>query len=396
VHDDRRLDVIYQRLDLPPADARQTRRELIDARKAYYADRLRRLATDRQARDAVDERILELWADAPADELRAAAERLRFQLGQADRFQAGLERAGAWRDWVRDVLASRDLPLELAALQHVESSWNPHAGSKMGAAGVWQFMHATARSFSPRVDPTIDERRDPLRSTEAAVAYLSDAYVRLGSWPLAVISYNHGVNGMARAKAQVGTDDVTRILREYQSPTFKFASRNFYPSFLAALEVDRRGAELFPSHVPHARWETCTIPLRKGASAADIARKFSIDTGRLKALNPAVADAVWAGSRKLPAGYAVRVPLGTAADPSMRSLMEWERARTEARPSPVLHTVSRGDTLAAIAARYRTTPQTIAALNGVSEPHRLRPGQTLTVTMEPGLCGTTDARAASG
>ena len=175
-------------------------------------------------------------------------------------------------------------------------------------------------------------------------------------------------------------------MREYESPTFKFASRNFYPSFLAALEVERNAARLFPGKVPQQAWTTCTIPLRSSASVAQLTRKFSLDAAHLRALNPAVAGAVWSGARKLPPGYAVRIPQDARADSSMKSLMAWDRARAEATPPRVLHTVAPGETLARIAARYGTDVGSIAALNGVADPRRLRPGQVLSVGSRSGLC----------
>ena len=124
-------------------------------------------------------------------------------------------------------------------MPHVESSFDPYAYSKVGAAGLWQFMRSTGRRFL-RIDAAVDERLDPYRATEAAAQLLSYNYRLLGSWPLAITAYNHGAEGMRRAREQLGTDDIVRIVRDYHSPTFGFASRNFYVSFLAALTVSRR------------------------------------------------------------------------------------------------------------------------------------------------------------
>ena len=89
------------------------------------------------------------------------------------------------------------LPTELAALPHVESSFNTYAYSKVGAAGMWQFMRGTGRRFL-RIDAAVDERLDPYRSTEAAASFLEQNYIVLGSWPLALTAYNHGAGGMKR------------------------------------------------------------------------------------------------------------------------------------------------------------------------------------------------------
>ena len=129
-------------------------------------------------------------------------------------------------------------------LPHVESSFNAAAYSKVGAAGLWQFMRSTGRRYM-RVDDAVDERLDPYRSTEAAAQLLAYNYRVLGSWPLALTAYNHGAAGMRRAKESVGTDDFVKINRTYNSRTFGFASRNFFPSFLAALTIDENPGEIF-------------------------------------------------------------------------------------------------------------------------------------------------------
>src|SRR5204863_433596 len=95
--------------------------------------------------------------------------------------------------------------------------------------------------------PAVDDRLDPFRSTEAAAQLLAYNYRVLGTWPLALTAYNHGTAGVRRAKETLGTDDIVRIVRSYNSRTFGFASRNFYVSFLAALEVDRNPEKYFGS-----------------------------------------------------------------------------------------------------------------------------------------------------
>ncbi len=92
---------------------------------------------------------------------------MRFQLGQADRFREGLVRSGAWREHIADTFEKAGLPRELASLPHVESSFNTYAYSKVGAAGMWQFMRSTGRRFL-RIDAVVDERLDPYSFTEAA------------------------------------------------------------------------------------------------------------------------------------------------------------------------------------------------------------------------------------
>ena len=145
-----------------------------------------------------------MWgAEGTPARLLEATNSIRFQLGQSDRFREGLVRAGAWEAHIAEVFANRGLPQQLAVLPHVESSFNPAAYSKVGAAGLWQFMRSTGRRYM-RIDNSVDDRMDPFRSTEAAAQLLAYNYRVLGTWPLALTAYNHGAAGMRRAKEAHG------------------------------------------------------------------------------------------------------------------------------------------------------------------------------------------------
>ena len=137
------------------------------------------------------------------------------------------------------------LPRELAALPHVESSFDPTAYSKVGAAGLWQFMPGTGRRFL-RVNDAVDERLDPYRATEAAAQLLDYNYRLLGNWPLALTAYNHGAKACVAPRLH-GHLRHRHHRAQYPSPSFGFASRNFYVSFLAALEIDRNPEKYFGS-----------------------------------------------------------------------------------------------------------------------------------------------------
>jgi membrane-bound lytic murein transglycosylase D len=169
------------------------------------------------------------------------------------------------------ILRQHGVPEELAHLTLVESCFNLEAYSKVGAAGVWQFMPSTGRQYMT-VDGAIDERRDPLRSTQAAAEHLRGDYEVLGTWPLAITAYNHGRGGMARAVRTVGTTDFGEISSNYRGPAFGFASRNFYPEFLAALEVVARSEDHFGEvrEVPAPR-----SPSSKGAGRSRAATGYA-------------------------------------------------------------------------------------------------------------------------
>lgn len=161
--------------------------------------------------------------------------KVRIVSGIKSRFQEGLARHAVLRKDIEAEIKKLSLPIELSALPHVESSYNPKARSKVGALGLWQVMPATARihGFNPKY------LMSPIYNTKAGLAVLKDAHDELGSWPLAITSYNHGLNGVRKAVREVGSTDICEILEKYDGPRFGVSSKNFYASFLAVLRFLR-------------------------------------------------------------------------------------------------------------------------------------------------------------
>lgn len=309
LHDERNLGVVYETLRFAPGAPPKERQPVVESKRDYYIAALRRIAESAGTLSAEDQRIRNLWgSEATPAELLEATEHIRFQLGQADRFRAGLERATTWQTHIAETFASEGLPPQLAVLPHVESSFNPAAYSKVGAAGLWQFMRSTGRRYM-RIDNSVDERLDPFRSTEAAAQLLSYNYRLLGTWPLALTAYNHGAAGMRRAKEAMGTDDIVRIVRHHKSPSFGFASRNFYVSFLAALEIDSNPDKYFSDLKRKREVRFQEVPLPAAVSASALTRVVKVDREELRDLNPGLRPAVWQGQRQVPKGYRLRLPL---------------------------------------------------------------------------------------
>jgi membrane-bound lytic murein transglycosylase D len=316
VHDARNLAVVYGVAALPDAPpGSDPRREAITAARDRWSAALR-AASEAVATGQVLQGdaawVAKVWRDAlgrepDVDTLTAALADIRFQLGQADRFRAGVERSGLWREHIATVLAAARLPPELIALPHVESSFDPTAYSKVGAAGMWQFMPGTARLYM-RVDGAVDERMDPFRATQGAAQLLANNFRLLGSWPLALTAYNHGAAGMRRARDAMGTDDFAVIARRYRGPAFGFASRNFYPSFLAALTIDQDPARYFPGVQRAAPLRPVQLAMPAAAPVAELARLLGLPQSALRGLNPALRPAVWSGERPVPAGYRLHLP----------------------------------------------------------------------------------------
>jgi membrane-bound lytic murein transglycosylase D len=381
LHDQYNLAVVYDTLHFAPDSSPSARERQVDAAREQVAAALKRIAASGEAPlSADDQRIRDLWgADVSPSRLREAVDDIRFQLGQSDRFRAGLIRSGAWETHIAETLANRGLPAELAVLPHVESSFNPAAYSKVGAAGLWQFMRSTGRRYM-RIDSAVDDRLDPFRSTEAAAQLLGYNYRVLGTWPLALTAYNHGTAGMLRAKETLHTDDIVTILRHYNSRTFGFASRNFYVSFLAALDIDRNYEKYFGpvQRLGEARFQELTLP--SYVTMGTLERLLGVQADELRALNPALLRPVWDGRLRVPRAFRLRLPHGAeqwSSEELARKLAPNELYAGQ--PAPRRYRVQEGDTLAKLAERYGVPIETLARMNRVRVSAALKVGRTITL-----------------
>jgi len=167
-----------------------------------------------------------------------ATSNIRIQTGLKSQFTAGVRRSMNYMSVIFPIVKNNGLPIDLAYLPHVESSYNSGAGSKVGALGLWQLMPSTMRSLEGR--NAVYRRTDPSVSTKAAMKLLKMDYDKTGSWPLALTAYNHGLNGITHAIQETKSRDLCKIIEHYDSPSFKFASSNFYAQFLAARKVAKR------------------------------------------------------------------------------------------------------------------------------------------------------------
>ena len=385
LHDQYNLGVVYETLHFAPNTSPRERERTVDQARNRYVAALRRIAA---AKDAPlsedDQRIKDMWGtEGTPSRLQEATEDIRFQLGQADRFKAGIIRSGAWETHIAETLANLGLPPELAVLPHVESSFNPAAYSKVGAAGMWQFMRSTGRRYM-RIDSAVDDRLDPFRSTEAAAQLLAYNYRILGTWPLALTAYNHGAEGVRRAKESLGTDDIVKIVRQYNGRTFGFASRNFYVSFLAALEVDHNPEKYFGpiERQSEAKFQEVIVP--GFVNITSLERALKVDESKLRPLNPALLRAVWAGQRHVPRNYHLRLPLdGQQWTSEMLAARLNPSEMFAGQPAPRRYRVQKGDTLVSVAQEYGLSPESLARLNRMRTSGRLRVGRYISLPEQP-------------
>ncbi|MBJ20330.1 MAG: lytic transglycosylase [Deltaproteobacteria bacterium] len=379
LHDTRNLAIVYEITKIPTGLSSRARERHTDKRKKHYKTILRKLAKGKRSGLTKEEkRVLALFGDDVSNStLKTAASRMRFQLGQANKFRAGIIRSGAYKPFILTNLREMNLPLEIANLPHVESSYTPSVYSRVGAAGLWQFTRSTGRRFM-QVDHVVDERLDPYRASLAAARLLEQNFRVTGSWPLAITAYNHGASGMRRAARKLGTKDITRIVRDYRSRTFGFASRNFYVEFLAANAVASNPDFYFGPLVLDQPIVFDTIDMPYYAKPSQLATAIGVDRATLKEANPALRPSVWRGSKHIPKGFSLRVPRAALPRPLGQGIAALPKNQQHARQTrDSNYVVRRGDTLSTIAQRHHVGVSQLVALNGLKSRNRIRIGQKI-------------------
>lgn len=375
IHDSEDLSKVYQVVDLVELEApgaRQINGALQRGAIAKYQAMLKKLS--QQPPSTPEEQRLAALFPGPNGRQRMAraAENVRSQSGQKERFLAGVIKSREYLAEIKQILRGYKLPEELAHLPHVESSFNTKAYSRVGAAGLWQFTRETGKQYLT-ISSTVDLRLDPIAATHAAAKYLAKSYQALNNWPLALTSYNYGLAGMLRAVAEEGS--YPRIFTNYNKGYFKFASRNFYAEFLAAGNVARHLEKTMgiEAKAPNHRYLTLT----GNVSIRDIGKRFSLPLQTIADLNPALRPPILKGERPVPAGYALRLPL----DPAKRS----DVAKTPiAKPDQeaatgLTHLVRPGDTAHNIARRHQIPVQRLIEANNLDARATIRLGQSLRI-----------------
>lgn len=381
LHDKDHVEVIYEIIDLVPPEkpgSRKINKKRVDSAKKKYRAILQALARGEEPQNRTGEVVAALFGkNTKPEEYRRAAGSIRFQLGQKDRFRKGLIRSGAFLEQIKAIFREQGLPEALAYLPHVESSFNYKAYSKFGAAGIWQFTHGTGRRYL-KIDYTLDERRDPIRSTHAAARHLRDNYEKLGSWPLAITAYNHGANGMARAIQEVN-GNFEAIFNHYDGRRFGFASRNFYAEFLAAKEIADNVSLYFGELELEPPIRAVDVVMPGYADMEETADHFGLDRKVLADLNPALRKPVHNGQKYIPKGYRLRLPEDkvTAAKGSTIEIPS-SLLKSKQKPSR-FYRVQPGDVAGRIARIHHVTLQDLIFANGLNARATIYAGQNLRI-----------------
>lgn len=286
-----------------------------------------------------------------------------------DRFAIYLQRAGRYEAMIRKKARDAQLPEDLLYLAMIESGMNPNAYSRARAVGLWQFIASTGRSYGLEINYWIDERRDPFRATDAAIAHLGDLYERFGSWYLAAAAYNAGAGRVSRGIRRTGSDDYwdladARVLRR--------ETRNYVPKLLAAATIARNPDKYgFGDVEPWLPLEFDIVHVPDATSFDVLAEAAGTTEAELRELNPQFPRQVTPPDREVD----LRVPIGRAE----MFATNYAKIPASERVTWLEHRVTRGQTLGAIANRYGTSVTAIRAANNNVNPRRLQIGQRLVI-----------------
>jgi membrane-bound lytic murein transglycosylase D len=390
LHDKKYLDIIYSVLDVSdivysnrlPLDERIKRKKTkVNAEINRIASILKRLDDKDPATLTPEERkIYQLFENVHGGkkfETASKSDRLRSQTGIKEKFIKGIHSAGRYLGEMEKIFAQHKIPLEISRLAFVESMFNLEALSKVGASGIWQFMPSSGRLFQLKMDQIVDERNDPIAATHAAAKHLRRDYDRFHSWPLAINAYNTGPGRIRKAIARMNTKDIAKIIKNFDSPGYKFASRNFYPAFLAALESFENREKYFGNIEMEGPLTFDKIETPFFSSLPELSKYTGIEIEKLVLLNPHLQTEVVKGDLPIPQGFHLRVPKNQGEN-FLIAINEMDTLTKFAK----WHIVKPGENLKAIATKYNTNIQQLKRSNSL---HRGRVASGQIIKLPKGI-----------
>jgi len=282
-----------------------------------------------------------------------------------------LARSSRYIPGMKVILKRSGMPEDLVYLALIESGFNLRAKSRARAVGPWQFIKATGTRYGLRVDAWVDERRDPLRSTEAAARYLKDLYLMFESWYLAASAYNAGEYKILRGIEELKTNNYWRFC---ETKFLRRETKDYVPKLIAAAIIaknpDRYGFDEIDYQEP-MEFDTVTVdfPIKM----SEVAKLVDSNLEEIEDLNPELRRS------QVPPGavYELRVPVGrkVLAERALADL----RGKLTAPELPTQYVVKAGDTLNSLSRRYRVKPRDIAEINNLNPKERLSPGLSLII-----------------
>jgi membrane-bound lytic murein transglycosylase D len=313
--------------------------------------------------------------DIPMEMQPLVAQYIQFFQGPGRKwFRKWMSRSTRYIPAMEPILESQGLPKDTVYLAMIESGFSAHAYSWARAAGPWQFISATARLYGLKQDFWVDERRDPLKSTQAAARYLRQLYEDLGDWYLAWAAYNAGGRKVSRVMERKGTSDFWQLS---DGRGLAKETKHYVPKLIACALIAKHPKAFgfkddeFSYLTP---LETDEVKLTDAVDLETLAKAAEIGVDEIRDLNPELKR--WCtppASAKQP--YLLRLPKGTGEKFTGNIAKLGPQARLAFR----VHRVKRGDTLSRIAASYRSAPEAILRLNGLRSVKLLRVNAELVV-----------------
>lgn len=309
----------------------------------------------------------------PADHPRVI-EAVKFLSEQRrEVIQGGLDRAQRYLPLIHETFADAGVPAELAWIPLIESLFKPVVRSRASAVGLWQLMAPTARLYGLRVDYFVDERRDPVKSTQAISRFILDYYAEFGDWHLAIAAYNGGKGRVGRALQRTNTSDFWSLAATRTLPR---ETREFVPKILAAILIgtEPERYDFLIEEQPPFEYDEVTIDSMTDLQVIAEAAGTTLET--IQELNPQLLRRT---TPRIPE-YTLRVPAGRARDFNVA----YAAIPIEERVRVAEHVVGRGETLSQIGNDYGLSWHAVADYNGIRDPRRVRAGTRLLIPIAQG------------
>lgn len=382
LHDPNDLSIVYELVSVAGMSPKQQTR-YVKIRKAKIQNILLSIAYKGKENLTEEESQYYLAvAYKRPDEIKEMAHNIRWQRGLSDRFRQGIIDSNLYLEHIKNIFKEEGVPEELAYLPHVESSFNYKAYSKVGAAGIWQFMRATARLYRLKMTYVVDERLDPLLAARAAAKLLKNNYEKLGAWALAITAYNHGPHGMERAARSLSTTNISEIIKNYEGNRFGFASQNFYACFVAAYELSQNPEKYFGSVVKTSGLKFTKWPLEKALTIKQITKITGLDSETLKIYNRSLRPVAFTSRVPVPKNTIIHLPVSSSSnveDIKKKAISIKEENPTSDLVGALEHLVSTGDSLYSISQMYKVSLNDLIEVNHVVNPRALKVGDKLKI-----------------
>jgi membrane-bound lytic murein transglycosylase D len=331
----------------------------------------------------ISKRILEIYAsrnivvNGHHDEIplvmnsHVAKELQRFTGLEKTFFARSYARSGLYRSYILESLRKAGLPEELSWLPLIESGFKVKALSSARALGLWQFIPSTGYKFGLKRDRYIDERMDFIKATDAAIAYLKELHSIFGDWATVLAAYNCGEGRVLRVIRSQNINYLDNFWDLYQRLPRETA--RYVPRFYATLHIIKNPEKFGFDHLAaDAPIDYKTVTINRQVHLKAVSQKTGIELKLLKALNPELRYGLVP-----PETYTLRVPKGRQQD--LLAKIDTIPISTLPQRTYVYHRVRSGQTLSAIAKRYRISVRAIMRANNMRSSHFIRAGKRLKI-----------------